>query len=79
MNKLAMNKEAPKEGDYVQLLDENLEPCENFTYASKWVAELGCQLFLIEDFRGEWLTVARHHDYDDGDRKGWQQVITATA
>jgi hypothetical protein len=74
-----MAKQLPKDGDYVQLLDENLEPCENFTYASKWVSELGYQLFLIEDFRGEWLTVTRDERFDDGDRKGWQEVATATA
>lgn len=80
MTKLHMNTEQPEQGDYVQLLDhETMNPCENFTYVDVWVSELGCQLFLISDFRGEHIAVTRNFDFDDGNRKGWVEVITAIA
>ena len=78
--KLIMNTEQPEHGDYVQLIDHSTgKPCENFTYVDKWLAELGCQLFLISDYQGEDFTIARYSDFDNDFRKAWQEVITATA
>lgn len=79
MTRLTMNIVAPRKGDYVQLLDEDLMPCENFTYVDKWTGELGCKLFLIEDFRGESIAVTRCHELDSVHRTAWQEVATATA
>ena len=74
-----MSKVFPSSGDYVQLLDENNKLSENFTLIKSWDFDLIFDLFVITDIQGETFAVARDYDLDTDLRKGWQQIITATA
>ena len=60
----------PVNGDYVQLLDIKKNPSENFTLVEKWTAELGYNLFLIEDESGESFAITRCESLDTDARNG---------
>ena len=68
----------PKKGDYIQLLNENNEPGENFLLVDKWIFWLGAQLWAVDAEDGQDLTITRHYDLDTDERRAWQEVITAT-
>jgi len=76
MNTAFGSRTTPQAGDYIQLLNGANEPCENHAEVDRWTAELGINLFLVEDVQGESFAVTRLEEYDNDRRNAWQQVIT---
>ncbi len=70
----------PKEGDYIQLLDRDSNPCENFLLVDidGYLFKFGEQLYSVTANDGADITITRNPDLDTGERRAWQEVITAT-
>lgn len=77
MSKNGYGDSQPVKGDYLQLLDANNQPCENHAVIERWTAQLGIQLYLVEDTYGESFACTRLPEMDNQVRNAWQQVITS--
>ena len=69
--------------DYVQLLDSENQPSENFTLVVETKHALDNGVFIISNLDGEDFAVIRCEELDTNvsglyPRKGWQQVVLQT-
>ena len=69
------DKEAPKKGDYIMLLDAEDNPSENHAEVSSWFSCFGYELYGVFDTQGEEWMIARNENLDTDERRGWEQVV----
>ena len=73
-----IEKNAPRNGDYVQLLDADNKPSENFAHVDRWTAYtdwLNEEYYQVLTEQGEAFNVVRLSGLDTDERQAWQQFI----